>query len=503
MRNILLTILFFKISIGISQSYFFGDFQQRYSIEKKLYLDDRYHSISKPVLLDSALKQEMQMGVWLYGNPSDTAKFLVLPFVDAGLKYNYTDQDLANALSMGAQFNYSNKKWKTQLRRGYSLGMLSNYESSNLTKRPYAPGIGYLSNDTSHTYSQPLVEGYISYQPHRFFNLSGGVGKNIIGDGYRSIYLSDYAPAYPFLKMESTFWKVKYINLWSLHHDQNTASFNNQKWSSLHALSFNVTKWLNLSLFESVIWQGKDTLNNRGFDYNYLNPFIFFRPVEYGIGSSDNSFFGGGLKIRFPKKIILYQHLILDEFLLSAFQDRSGWWGNKYGIQVGMRFFDLMAIEGLYSLVEWNAVRPFTYSHMNSMQNYGHRNQSLAHPLESNFHEVLFLLGYQKNTLDFWVKYAYQYFGRDFQHYNFGGDMFQPYTSRAGGDYGHEIGQGNTINQHQFEIRTSLLLVALSNTKLFTQFNYRYNTSINNTIAESSLFSIGITSNLWQSYLDY
>ena len=304
MRNILLTILFFKISIGISQSYFFGDFQQRYSIEKKLYLDDQYHSISKPVLLDSALKQEMQMGVWLYGNPSDTVKFLVLPFVDAGLKYNYTDQDLANALSMGAQFNYSNKKWNTQLRLGYSLGMLSNYESSNLTKRPYAPGIGYLSNDTSHTYSQPLVEGYISYQPHRFFNLSGGVGKNIIGDGYRSIYLSDYAPAYPFLKMESTFWKVKYINLWSLHHDQNTASFNNQKWSSLHALSFNVSKWLNLSLFESVIWQGKDTLNNRGFDYNYLNPFIFFRPVEYGIGSSDNSFFGGGLKIRFPKKII-------------------------------------------------------------------------------------------------------------------------------------------------------------------------------------------------------
>ena len=81
--------------------------------------------------------------------------------------------------------------------------------------------------------------------------------------------------------------------------------------------------------------------------------------------------------------------------------------------------------------------------------------------------------------------------------------MFQPYTSRAGGDYGHEIGQGNTINQHQFEIRTSLLLVALSNTKLFTQFNYRYNSSINNTITESFLFSIGITSNLWQSYLDY
>ena len=507
MRNIFFSILLLKLSFGISQAYLFGDFQQRYPIEKQLYLKNQYHSISKPILLDSGLKKLMQMGIWPYGNLSNNDKFVVLPVIDAGLKHNSTGQDFANALSMGAQLNYSNNKWNTQWRFGYSLGTLSRYESSNLIKRPFVPGIGYLSNDTSFTYSMPLMEGYISYQPHRFFHLSGGVGKNIIGDGYRSIFLSDYAPAYPFLKMESTFWKVKYINLWSLHHDRNTASFTNQKWSSLHVLSFNVTKWLNLSLFESVVWQGKDTLNNRGFDYNYLNPFIFFRPVEYGIGSSDNSFFGGGLKIRLPKKIILYQHLILDEFLLSAFQDgdSTGWWGNKYGFQLGMRFFDLFGIDGLYALAEWNAVRPFTYSHMNSMQNYGHRNQSLAHPLESNFHEVLAILGYQKNNLDFWVKYAYQHFGRDFQNNNFGGDMFQPYTSRAGGDFGHEIGQGNTINQHQFEIRASLLLVALSNTKLFTQFNYRYNTSIslNNTVAESALFSVGITSNLWQSYLDY
>ncbi len=503
MRFFAFFTLSISVSIGVAQSYFFGDFQQRYQLEKQLYLRNQCHSISKPILLDSVLTIKTQKGIWSYGQVSDTVRFLVLPVIDGGIKYNPFDNDLTNLFSLGAQFNFSNNQLYSQWRLGYALGTLSTYESNNLTKRPFAPGIGYLNNDLLFTYSQPILEGYVSYQPHRFFNLSGGVGRNLIGDGYRSIYLSDYAPAYPFFKLESTFWKVKYINLWSLHHDRYSASFSNKKWSSLHALSLNVTDWLNLSLFESVIWQGKDTLNSRGLDFNYLNPFIFYRPVEYGMGSSDNAFFGGGLKIRLPKKIILYQHFILDEFLLSAFQEGTGWWGNKYGMQIGMRFFDLFGIEGLYSLIEWNAVRPFTYSHVNSMQNYGHRNHSLAHPLESNFHEVLAILGYQKNNLDFWVKYAYQYFGRDFQHYNFGGDMFQPYTSRAGGDYGHEIGQGNTINQYQIEIRASLLLVALSNTKLFTQFNYRYNTSRNNTISESSLFSIGITSNLWQSYLDY
>jgi len=70
-------------------------------------------------------------------------------------------------------------------------------------------------------------------------------------------------------------------------------------------------------------------------------------------------------------------------------------------------------------------------------------------------------------------------------------------------DYRHLVGQGNTINQHVFELRASLLLIAMTNTKLFTQFNYRYNRAMNNSISSSTLISLGISSNLWQSYMDY
>ena len=71
----------------------------------------------------------------------------------------------------------------------------------------------------------------------------------------------------------------------------------------MHLLSFNVTDWLNFSVFESIVWQGKDTLNNRGFDINYINPFVFYRPVEYNIGSADNAFFWGRFKIHFCKTL--------------------------------------------------------------------------------------------------------------------------------------------------------------------------------------------------------
>ena len=99
---------------------------------------------------------------------------------------------------------------------------------------------------------------------------------------------------------------MKYVNLLSVHKDYNHPSISENKFSSAHILSWNISKWLNLSVFESVIWQGKDSLNNRGFDINYLNPFVFFRPIEYSIGSADNSFFGGSLKVTIQKNHVFH-----------------------------------------------------------------------------------------------------------------------------------------------------------------------------------------------------
>ena len=130
-------------------------------------------------------------------------------------------------------------------------------------------------------------------------------------------------------------------------------------------------------------------LNRRNFDVNYLNPIIFFRPIEYNIGSSDNSFFGVNLKATIFKRHILYSQLILDEFLLEEIRNNNGWWANKYGFQFGYKSFDLFELNGLGFQLEFNSVRPFTYSHLSSLQNYGNANHSLAHPLESNFRELL------------------------------------------------------------------------------------------------------------------
>ncbi|QEC50901.1 hypothetical protein [Anseongella ginsenosidimutans] len=55
---------------------------------------------------------------------------------------------------------------------------------------------------------------------------------------------------------------------------------------------------------------------------------------------------------------------------------------NKYGIQLGFKTFDLFRVKDLNWLLEFNTVRPYTYSQRDPLINYAHYNQPLGHPRE-------------------------------------------------------------------------------------------------------------------------
>jgi hypothetical protein len=95
------------------------------------------------------------------------------------------------------------------------------------------------------------------------------------------------------------------------------------------------------------------------------------------------------------KKFQFYGQLLLDEFNLEETKKGDGWWGNKYGFQLGAKYIDAFNIRNLDLQVETNRVRPFTYSHRDSVANYTHYNQPLAHPLGANFQEVIGMARYQ------------------------------------------------------------------------------------------------------------
>ena len=51
------------------------------------------------------------------------------------------------------------------------------------------------------------------------------------------------------------------------------------KFTATHYLDWDLSRVVNIGLFESIVWQAEDTLLNRGFDFNYMNPIKFYRPV--------------------------------------------------------------------------------------------------------------------------------------------------------------------------------------------------------------------------------
>ncbi len=280
------------------------------------------------------------------------------------------------------------------------------------------------------------------------------------------------------------------------------------KFSTVHYLSYNATKWLNFGLFESIIWQAQENQYYRGFDINYINPVIFLRPAEYAQGSSDNAFLGGSLKIRIKKKNILYSQLIFDEFLLNELKAGNGWWANKYGIQMGLKSYDFMWVKNLALQLEYNTVRPFTYSYyhvpsnISTLQNYGHYNAALAHPLGANFKEVMAGLTYTKKRWIFEGIATAAKIGLDTSATtSIGQDIYKPYNNRAE-NYGYETGGGLSTDIINATVKASYVLSPDSKTIIQLGVTNRI---YNNKFTDSStqLFFIGIKTALTNRYNDF
>jgi hypothetical protein len=146
------------------------------------------------------------------------------------------------------------------------------------------PGIGIAKEFKSDAYDFPMAEANLSYTPSKFINLNLGYGKNFIGDGYRSLLLGDGASPYPYFKLNTTFWKIKYTNIYTWLKDVRPEVTEDRtyatKFAASHYLSLNVSNRWNIGLFESVVWTNK---NNRGFDMSFVNPIIFYRTVDFQI----------------------------------------------------------------------------------------------------------------------------------------------------------------------------------------------------------------------------
>jgi hypothetical protein len=399
---------------------------------------------------------------------------------------------------------------KILIQSQFKAGLIreSNFIDTIIESSRIVPGLGiaYLQK-TDKTYSFQNFSGSITYAPKSFINFQLAKDKIFIGDGYRSLLLSDVANNYPYFKTSLSFLNFQY-NVWyswfyNIQDAYGIKSDFKNKYGTFHYLSWNATKNISISFFENVIFQGTDTTRSRGFDVNYLNPVIFFRPVEYSLGSSDNSMMGLNLSINFLKKFKWYTQIVLDEFFLKEIRARKGWWANKQGIQTGIKHINTFGINHLSTHVEFNWVRPYTYTHGSPDQSYTHFNQALTHPFGANFTELIVCANYHKNKWLLSSKLILSTLGKDSisASSNIGQNIFLSYTTRNN-EYGNYTGQGVKTTFLHAEIKLNYCLVPDLNLRIETGIIQRVFKNENGFDRRTPFFFLGIKTDLYNFYRD-
>ena len=375
------------------------------------------------------------------------------------------------------------------------------------------PGIGIAKQFKTDAFDFPSADANITYAPSKMINLQLGYGRNFIGDGYRSLLLGDAASPYPYFKINTTFWKIKYTNtyMWlkDVRADVTDERTYATKFMANHYLSWNVTKRWNLGFFESVVWSNS---NDRGFDANFINPIIFYRTVEFTSSSrSGNAVLGLTTKYKFNNQFNFYGQFVLDEFSLGAVKKQEESWQNKYGYQLGLKYYNAFTIPNLLLQVEYNNIRPYVYSHSEPLTNYGHNNQSMGHAWGGNARELIAVARYHKGRYFADAKLTYGIRGLDFDtatdNFNYGGNIYKDYDENRPFDKGVKIGQGNKTSIIIADLQAGYLVNPATNLKVFANYMYRSFDPETETAAvkqsNTSWFTVGIRTDIFNWYFDY
>ena len=287
--------------------------------------------------------------------------------------------------NIGTKFSFLTSVYESQ-------SLFPNYISENVRATGVAPGQGRVKTFKLNGFDYAYSSSYISYSPTKFLNLQLGNGKHFIGDGYRSLLLSDVSTNYPYLKATVLFGKDKFqftklhasvTNLNRRPDGSVPESLFQRKSMSTHYINWLATKWLNIGLFESTLWQTEDSTGTLPFEYRQLNPVPFVNTLTTGFNNDDHSIVGLNVKIKLPFKTVLYHQAVYD-----GKQNDT-----QIGLQAGFKYY---GIRNLTLQAEYNTVSPSTYQlNQNPLQDYSHYNQALAHPFGTNFNEIVGIANYK------------------------------------------------------------------------------------------------------------
>lgn len=287
---------------------------------------------------------------------------------------------------IGDRFSFATTFYENQAR-------FPEYVANYVDYTGVVPGSGRIKKLDTQEYDYAMASGYVSYSPHDKVNLQFGHGKHFVGDGYRSLLLSDNAFNYPYFRITTSWFNgvLQYTNLFTSFQSQERyeaattpEALFKRKDGSFHHLSINIGNRIQLGIFEGTVWKRAGENGSLPTNYSMFIPVIGVSTAMHGFNDEDNVVLGLTGKIKVLNSLLLYGQFMLDDPA-----------DKKIGIQGGFRAFNPFLIAGLHVQGEVNIVNEYSFMSEDPLHGYSHYNQPLAHPLNAGFAEIVAIVDYE------------------------------------------------------------------------------------------------------------
>jgi hypothetical protein len=397
--------------------------------------------------------------------------------------------------TIGSNFFFYSSGYENQ-------GKFVNYEADYINRIGMIPGQAYIRRLLGTT-DWSYVTALIGYSPSKTVTIAMGEDKTFIGDGYRSVLLSDYAAAYPLLRLTINISKkIQYMAMWAYMEDQNATQFNSfynnrRKWGAFHYIDWNITNRASIGFFNALIAEeANDQGQGHGFDINYVNPIFFSSSLRPSGTTPDHTLFGFNGKYKVLNKTTIYGQLLIDQ---SATPDNNT---SKNAWQLGFRGSDFLKIKRLNYLFEYNTAAPYTYSNQYPIVNYAELNEPLAHPFGGNFREWLSIINYSIGKFDLQGQVNYAKYGLNIGNLNYGKDISLANNLNLPPVNNNTTGQGLATTLKYAETTVSYLLNPKYNLRLETGGILREEKNMQ-TDTKTALVTFGLRSSFRNLYHDF
>jgi len=336
------------------------------------------------------------------------------------------------------------------------------------------------------------------YTPGKHLLFDLGYNRNFVGDGYRSMLLSDYSTDHPYFKAALTFGNFQYTAMWSQYvaeanEDRSLYAYGYpHKWGQTYLLDWKATRHFTAGLFESVVWAGTDAQQHSDLGITYASPIIFLHAGQSKSGLGNQELVGLNLKYEVSPNIYLYGQAAANKLGKDI--------NNRYAAQLGVRAADFLKVSDWNVLLEYNTARPYTYSSDTSQTTYTHAYLPLAHPLGANFKELLGVTDYTYKNWWFRLEGFVAKYGNDTLKVNYGHNILNTRTNYPTSNI--TTGQGAATKLYYGDLRVAYIINKKSNLRIEGNLIYRRETGLGKRY-EDLMATIGVRMSFRNLYYDF